>query len=451
MRVRLWLLGTIFLFSLNLGVTEAIGINTSLLLVAIEASMVVLLADALRRASLDDLLHAFKGTALPLLAISIGVAAALFNHSKPLEILLFLREMLAPLMYFAMFLLAPPDSREWKVLTTLILIVFAIQLPVAALKYWTLGINEKLWIGTFHQYAGQLGLLMPMLGVSFLWAYAIKHQRLLIPVMLATCFAMISVINEKRGIILVMPALVLLIIGVDILSTRMAQGKGKELWYLKPRAVAQILLALLASASVVTVFALRSIPSFDVNTLDYKHLSTRNVPAYIQEYLTRDYDSPMNFSLNPNVDENRNIQLGRLRLWQGAVEECLALSPARCLFGAGGGWLLVAPSLKDKPVDFMFQQLRLRGPASTGLRHLFEFGAVGLLLMVAWIAQIGWGLIKRASNQRVSLLALGATGAWSLLAFDYLLYSQVGWGAGVFLPVCFLAVAAALRNDRYAE
>lgn len=450
--MRLWLLGVIFLFSLNLGVTEALGINTSLLRVAIEASMVLLLADALRRASLDDLLHAFKGTALPMLATSIGVGAALLNHSNLLEVLLFLREMLVPLMYFAMFLLAPPDSREWKVLTTMILIVFAIQLPVAALKYWTSGINEKIWIGTFHQHAGQLGLLMPMLGVSFLWAYAIKRQRLLIPVTLATCFAMISVVNEKRSIVLVMPALVLLIIGVDIVFTRMAQVKEKELWYLKPRAVAHILLAFLASSSVTTVFALRSIPSFDVNTIDYNHIPSPSVPAYIQEYLTRDYDSPMNYSsANPSVDENRNIQLGRFRLWQLGVEECLALSRERCLFGAGGGWLLKHPMLTDKPVDFMFQQLHLRGPASTGFRHLFEIGAIGLLLMVVWIAQIGWDLIQRASDPRVGLLALGATGAWGLLAFDYLLYSQVGWSAGVFLPVCFLVVAAALRNDRYAK
>ena len=87
--MRLWLLSAIFLFSLNLGVAQAIGINISLLRVIVDAAMMVLLADAFRRASRDDILYAFKATALPLLATAIGVGTALFNRSNPLEVLLF--------------------------------------------------------------------------------------------------------------------------------------------------------------------------------------------------------------------------------------------------------------------------------------------------------------------------------------------------------------------------
>jgi len=112
-------------------------------------------------------------------------------------------------------------------------------------------------------------------------------------------------------------------------------------------------------------------------------------------------------------------------------------------------WLLEQPRLKDKPVDFAVKQFRLCGPFSSELRHLFEFGSVGLLLMIAWIAQIGCGLTRHASDSRVGLLALGAAGVWGFIAFDYLLCSRVGWGAGVFMSVCYLVVAAVLRNDWY--
>lgn len=114
-------------------------------------------------------------------------------------------------------------------------------------------------------------------------------------------------------------------------------------------------------------------------------------------------------------------------------------------------WLFEQPLLKDKPVDFAVKQFRLRGLFSSELRHLFEFGAAGLLLMIAWIAQIGCGLTRHASDLRVGLLALGGADVWGFFAFDYLLCSRVEWGAGVFMSVCYLVVAALLRNDWYGE
>ena len=114
-------------------------------------------------------------------------------------------------------------------------------------------------------------------------------------------------------------------------------------------------------------------------------------------------------------------------------------------------WLFEQPLLKDKPVDFAVKQFRLRGLFSSELRHLFEFGAVGLLLMIAWIAQIGCGLTRHASDLRVGLLALGGANVLGFFAFDYLLCSRVEWGAGVFMSVCYLVVAAVLRNNWYGE
>lgn len=450
--MRIWLLVAVFLLSLNLGVAEAIGIRVSLLRIALDFCMVVLLTYTLSQASRIDLLRSLRWLALPLLATLVGVAVALLHRANPLEILLFLREMLMPLLYFAVFLLDPPNNREWRALTALLLAIATIQLPIAAFKYWTIGINEKIWIGTFHQHAGQLGLLMPMVGVAFLWAYAINRQRLLIPTLLATCFALISVVNEKRGIILLLPALVVLLIAADLLSARLTGKQWKRIWYLKPAGLGRLLTAFLLSWGIVITCAIQSIPSFDTRTADYQALRERSVTAYIREYLMRDYDSAMNRSDdNPDIETNRNIQMGRLRLLMHGIDIAVKFPVDRLLFGTGGGWLLEHPLLKDKPADLMFKRLRLRGPASTGLRQLFEFGAAGLLLMGIWFVQVGWGLIRRASNPMTRLLALGATGVWSIQVFDYLIYSQVGWGGGVFMPLCSLIVASALRNDRQTK
>jgi hypothetical protein len=351
-------------------------------------------------------------------------------------------------MYFGVLLLAPPKPQEWKILTRLVLIIFAIQIPIAAFKFWTIGSNEKIWIGTFHQSAGQLGLLMPMAAVAFLWAYVLKRKHLLISCILITCFALVSVVNEKRSVIIILPLLMFFMLGADIFSHQISLIKQPVRWYLKPSGIIRLLMILIASVGIVTLCALKTIPSFNIHTRDYDGLPTRTVTAYIVEYLTRDYTSDMNFSKNPNVHENRNIQMGRLRLWQAGCEQCLRMPIQQCLLGSGGGALLEHPRLTGKPDDFMYKKLQLRGPVSTGLRQFFEFGAAGFLLMILWFLQISWGLFIRLSDPKHGALALGALGVWCLLVFDYTVYSQVGWGAGVFIPVCFLVVAKALKTDR---
>lgn len=442
--IRKVLLAGVFLLSLNFGVIEALGINISLVRVAIEAVMLILLAHAIFNASRDDFLRALKWVGLPLLAFGIGVITSILYRASHLETLLFAREFLMPLVFFLLFLIKPPDEKEWKVLTTLLVLIAAIQLPVAAMKYWALGVNEKGWIGTFHHSAGQLGLLMPMLAVAFLWAYAIKRERFLVPVLLATGFALISVVNEKRAVVLIVPALVALLIVMDFVTAR---ADGRKPWYCNPQGLGRLFVAFLLPVAVVITCALQNVPSFNTRITDYEDLSDRSVPAYISEYLLRDYDSAMNKSANPNVETNRNIQMGRFRLWMHGIDLAVGLPLKRFLFGAGGGWLLNHPLLIAKPDDIFFHRLHLRGPTSTGFRHFFEMGAAGLLLMLAWMGQIGWALLQRVSHPSADIIALGAAGAWSILVFDYVLYSQVGWGAGVFAPVCFLIITRVLSSE----
>jgi hypothetical protein len=61
------------------------------------------------------------------------------------------------------------------------------------------GINEKFWIGSFSQTAGQLGLLFPLMLLSILVPlYLHNGGRLLAILVLASSLA--PVINEKRAV-----------------------------------------------------------------------------------------------------------------------------------------------------------------------------------------------------------------------------------------------------------
>ena len=444
--IRTSLLAIVFLVNLNLGIVMAFDISVSKVRIAIEAMILLLLAITAFRSSRADVFRALKWIGLPLLAASIGIAGDLSYQASHLEMILFARESLMPLVFFALFLLEPPDKIQWRVLLTVLLLTAAIQLPVAALKYCLLGVNEKQWIGTFHQTAGQLGLLMPMLTVVFLWAYAIKRGCLFVPVLLATGYALVSVVNEKRAVVFILPLLVALLISIDLIASRLSGRQLREIWYCKKLGTCRLLSFYLLSVVAVIAFALHNISSFDTSTGDYENLPHRSVIAYSIEYLNRDYDSPMNRSANPDLETNRNIQMGRFRLWARGIETVAELPLARLLFGAGGGWLLEHPLLTHKPNDIFFDRIQLRGPTSTGLRHLFEIGIVGFLLMFIWLGQIAWALLRRVSDGGSGMIALGAAGAWAIFMFDYLFYSQVGSGVGVFAPVCFLFVAVALRG-----
>jgi hypothetical protein len=318
-----------------------------------------------------------------------------------------------------------------------------IQIPVAFAKFGVMGANEKIWIGTWTNRAGQLGLLMPMLAVSMLWAYGLRWNKLKYAVPIATLFALVTVSAEKRAVLVIMPTLVaflIVMVSTPVIGAWCGHVPSNAS---NPAPWRDALLALLVSACVVTSAALLAIPSLDTSSRDYENLSSRSVYAYIVEYMTRDFESPMNLS-KMTVEENRNIQQGRLRMWVKALAGVSERTLPSVLFGEGGGWLMEHRMLAGKGRDVMFERLRLRGPAPTGLRHFFEVGVVGLSMMAVWFVWLAFRLFRKSH----SAFTLGVYGAWLLFMFDYFVYSQVGWGGGVFAPILFLLVAAALRGIR---
>ena len=346
------------------------------------------------------------------------------------------------------------DADQWKNLFLLLAVVAILQIPVALGKFILLGVNEKDWIGTFHHQAGQLGLLMPMVIVLFLWAYALRRGRIWPTILLATMFSLISVICEKRAIILVMPVWGLSLIAVNWWAQKgfkFSLGGIRSLPVSIVKSCVIPIVALCLSSIIVIYVAALNIQSFDKSTAEYAHMRSEfqmenpSIWDYTLEYLVRGYDSPINRS-KISVDKNENTHLGRIRLWIEGFKYMAQQNTKEMLFGFGGGWLLEHKLMPDKPRDLMYVRTKLRGPASSGVRHLFEIGFVGLTIMILWFLQIGLTLLRRTLSHKHSVLALGGLGIWALFAFDYILYSQVALSVGVFAPVCCFLVAAAIRT-----
>lgn len=452
--MEFWGVGLILLFSTNMGVLEKVGLSPAVVRIVCSVLAFVLLLLSLRYDGWRGQIHILRWLALPLVAVVIGVATAISLQANPFEILLFLREMLLPLMFLALFINMKMDANRWKSLFILLAVMAILQIPVAIGKYMFLGVNEKEWIGTFHQHAGQLGLLMPMMIVLFLWAYALRKGHVWQTILLATMFSLMSVVCEKRAIILVMPVWVLSMIAVNWWAQKEFKFSESGISSLPISGMKYFVIpmfALCLSSIIVISAAFTNIDSFDTSTTEYVYIGKEaktgrsSVWDYTTEYLMRGYDSPINRS-KFSVDENRNTHLGRIRLWIEGFKYMTQQNTTEMLFGFGGGWLLKHKFMPDKPKDLMYVRTKLRGPASSGVRHLFEIGLVGLTIMILWFFQIGLTLLRRALDHKRSVLALGGLGVWALFAFDYVIYSQVGLSVGVLAPVCCFLVAAAIRT-----
>lgn len=383
------------------------------------------------------------GLSMPLVAATIiGIAVSMLNGAKPVEQMLFAREILTPVLFLSAFLCAPISDVLRRRLLSVLAILMALQVIVCAIKFLFFGVNEKAWIGTMTQSAGQLGLLMPAMAMGFAWAFGLVRSRIALAGTCALMIAAVGVVSEKRATMFLVPAIPLLTLAIWLVIGHFGRVRRE-----RPGVAAVRYLSVVALVSVIVGFgSLALIPSLNAENPKYLVYGTNSVVDYIRVYLTRDYDSPMNMS-KTSVDDNQNIQLGRLLLLKRAVGLSLDQPLSVVLAGHGGGWLLEHRFLPHKGEDVLYDRVGLRGPSGLLIRHLFEIGWVGVALVVAWMLALVASLLKSSLKMPESVLACGAMTSVAVLLFDYTFYSEMTWNSGVFMPIFALLVAFALRSD----
>jgi hypothetical protein len=160
----------------------------------------------------------------PLVAVAvIGVVVATLNGAKPVEQLLFAREILTRVLFLSAFLCAPVSDALRRRLLGLLAILAAFQVLVCALKFLLFGVNEKAWIGTMTQSAGQLGLLMPAMALGFAWAFGLVRERIAPAATLALLIAAVGVVSEKRATMFLAPAIPMLTLAIWLVVGRFAR------------------------------------------------------------------------------------------------------------------------------------------------------------------------------------------------------------------------------------
>jgi hypothetical protein len=430
----------ILIASMTIGVWEAVNIPQAVVKGVSEAAVLIAVAISLvaRRESTKAWPYV-----IPLLAIvAIGAIGAIAGEDGIAGAALFARDMLksAALLFVAY---SFAEGRSLRVLSIAVLILAAIQIPVAAGKLILIGIDEKRWIGTMHQSAGQLGILLPLMAIPSLVIVGLAWKSSI--TWLSGFFSFFAIVNEKRLAILAIPLLALgawLIVLIQDIVIR------PRLPLSTVDARLKTFLAVLA-VSVGTFYAgIFFVPSLNPGgTYFGGKVDLRYLRTYTKEYLTRGYVSVLNNPLD-NLETDTGIQLGRIALIRAAAAHVASQPLPIALLGFGGSNTSDSYLLGNNRNDIIFKRHRLRGATPFAVRVLIDTGYIGLTLLVGWFVWIVLLIMRRMSDpdKWIVIIAMIALCWHGVVAFDVFLYSSALWTYGVLAPSYFLLLGLLLMH-----
>jgi hypothetical protein len=356
---------------------------------------------------------------------------------------LFARDLLKPaLLLIIAYSLTQGSSL--RVLAVALLLLVAVQIPIAGLKLAFIGIDEKSWIGTMHHSAGQLGVLLPLMAVPPLVVLGLVMGSWI--VWLIAFFSFFAIVNEKRLAIFAIPLLALGVWLLAVMQERWLRANDLPVSSVLRRV--QTLIAVTVVSAGTVYFGTYAIPSLNPagkyagGSFDVRYLWT-----YVKEYLTRDYVSPMNNPLE-KLESDTGIQLGRIELIRRAAADMAEQPLSTVLFGFGGSNTSPSYLLGGDRDDILFKRHKLRGPTPLGVRILFDTGYVGLVILVGWFVWLGVLLLRRMNDKDRSIAILAAIAlSWhGVAAVDAFLYSTVLWTSGALAPAYFVLLGCMLMD-----
>lgn len=254
-------------------------------------------------------------------------------------------------------------ARNYVVAVCIIQIVFSI------IKLFTHGIDEKILIGTMSHAAGQLGFLFPAVAVPLI-VYFFKNRNQL--QMWLVIFGLIAfgVINEKRSIVFLMPA----IIYASVLANETPHPKRHRTWRLAK------LIIILPFVCAGVLLGVAYIPSLNIGAEYGGAVNILFAIEYAIDYLTMDYGGSLQGSYDAAIYDE-NIQVGRLTLLFSIAEWLGKSSWSTKLLGVGFGAATPSEWLGGNK-DAIFDIVGSRGAISGAGLALVETGVIGLGLFI---------------------------------------------------------------------
>lgn len=382
----------------------------------------------------------------------VGVAAAgLFSGAihdvEMINRVLFLRSIaIFYLLFLAVRNIHIPSNSILRLLF-LIIFLFAIQIPVSWLKFFTLGIDEP-WIGTVHMSAGSLSLLIPMFANSFLFAAYLYRKRISYAIWMVLFF-IFGIIGDKRAIVFMMPALFVFLLHYYYASSIWPRN------FTFFRAARRMLLSkniLLLITIVVAIFYVggRMIPTLNPEEKVGGSFNISHILNYSIGYNLKTFEDLKSIGLSDHdIMYNDGAKMGRFRVIYESTVWIAKQDLFTSLCGLGGG-ALSHSYLTENKYDVMFLRLGIRGTIPFMTYILLECGIIGFLCFVIFFIRF-YLVLRRmlfcASDKNEKWFILGMIGVTFTFIFDSFVYSCASMTVNVLTPIFYFLMAILLEGN----
>jgi hypothetical protein len=131
-----------------------------------------------------------------------------FHATTFLHTVLFYRLVIRFYLLFLAIINLDLDEKFVETVTKILIFLFIIQIPTAAVKVFFVGIGEEA-IGTYATHGGGPSAVIPLIAISFMFAFYFYHKPSVWYIVMAVGFVAFGVIGGKRGLFLYIPVVVL--------------------------------------------------------------------------------------------------------------------------------------------------------------------------------------------------------------------------------------------------
>jgi len=370
---------------------------------------------------------------LPMVGIlTVAAFSCSYNQAEILPAVFFVRQIFIFYLFFIALLNVNLSEKTISTVNKLVIFLFLIQLPAAAVKLVLVGQWEGLGIGTVSWQAGEFSTTLPLFATAFLLSFYFfrKDKKYLL---LIAGFFFFGTAGKKRALALLIPV----VSGV--------------VWYLYgKREVFKKRLVLSASQMkyflIICVIAFIGIFSSSRWLNDEMYgggLDVRRVVDYIIWYNTRD-DIALYGADDPDY------AMGRVTITRLSLKALKEGGPIQQLIGFGPGAMIRSPHLGRE--DVAFEQFGFRGAVTGFVVFVLQVGFLGVLFITLFFLNLfkrTYILYQRSSNLDYKIVALGFLGATFLFLLDFFIYSQSTLYFGVLTPVYFWVAAIVLKREHH--
>lgn len=358
--IRLLPLFFIFVIPFLAGALELLGILTvSHYNIAVE--MIILLLFIQCYATKKDRSFHFLGYSYVFGFIGISVLSYFVNDTSLLQLLLFFRKYLLPILFFWLLMNVDLTERDYRYFNKLIIGLFLTQIPVAFGKYFIVGQAER-YMGTMTIGGGSLTTSFALFGMITYLSFFL-HQKKYTYLLAVAGFFLFSIIGNKRAILFYAPIIMVAVFYFANINLNLTKTFKKAL----PAVPIMILFFYL---SVTLIPSLN--PEHQIGgSFDRNHVSN-----YVENYLF------------PGRHIRGSDYYGRgeapFAVWDLMVNESDAVN---ILLGFGAGDLLMSRFIETDP------SLRRREDIIAYKFNIGYGGRTGLILLILQVGVLGAALL----------------------------------------------------------